>query len=148
MGNKSRPALLAMILLVASPAIAQESRPSKGVPKEEYDGAALFRTYCSSCHGLSAKGDGPLADRLRFRPPDLTLLAKRNNRKWGGDKVARMIDGRDPVKGHGGPDMPVWGDAFKSSREGYDEESVQAKVRALVEYLQSLQEPVSKPGTN
>jgi len=145
MGNGSRRAVLAAILLMASPAIAQQSRPSKPAPKEEYNGAALFRTYCTSCHGLSAKGDGPLADHLRFRPPDLTLLAKRNNRKWDGDKVARMIDGRDPVKGHGGPDMPVWGDAFKSSREGYDEESVKAKVRALVEYLESLQEPGDKP---
>jgi mono/diheme cytochrome c family protein len=136
-----RRAVLAVALLLASPAIAQES--SK--PKEVYSGSAVFKTYCTSCHGLSAKGDGPLADHLRFKPPDLTLLAKRNDGKWDGGKVARIIDGRDPVKGHGGTDMPVWGDAFKSSREGYDEEAVTAKIQALVGYIETLQEPAAKP---
>src|SRR5437867_13052073 len=78
-------------------------------------GDALFKTYCGSCHGKSAKGDGPLADALRFRPADLTLIAKRNGGKFDADKVYRMIDGRESVKGHGGTDMPVWGDAFKRS---------------------------------
>src|SRR5947209_6201754 len=78
-------------------------------------GDALFKTYCGSCHGKSAKGDGPLADALRFRPADLTLIAKRNGGKFDADKVYRTIDGRDLVKGHGGTDMPVWGDAFKRS---------------------------------
>jgi mono/diheme cytochrome c family protein len=138
-----RRTLLAVALLLAAPVIAQEPRSSK--PKEAYSGPAVYRTYCTSCHGLSGKGDGPLAERLRIRPPDLTLLAKRNDGKWSRDKVARMIDGREPVKGHGGPDMPVWGDAFKSSREGYDEESVKARIQVLVEYLEGLQEPASKP---
>jgi len=140
-----RPVFWATALLLAAPAIAQESRPSKPAQKEAYSGSAVFRTYCTSCHGISAKGDGPLAERLRFRPPDLTLIANRNDRKWDPDKVARFIDGREPVKGHGGPDMPVWGDAFKSSREGYDDESVKAKIQALVEYIESLQETADKP---
>jgi len=29
-----------------------------------------------------------------------------------------IIDGRHPVPGHGGPDMPVWGDAFKRAGIG------------------------------
>jgi mono/diheme cytochrome c family protein len=140
-----RRVLLAMTLLLAAPVFAQEAGKSKPAQKEAYSGSDLYRTYCTSCHGLSAKGDGPLAERLRFRPPDLTLIARRNERKWDADKVARMIDGREPVKGHGGPDMPVWGDAFRSSREGFDEEAVKAKVTVLVEYLQSLQEPGDKP---
>lgn len=132
-----------MTLLLAAPIFAGEA--GKPTQKEAYSGSALYRTYCTSCHGLSGKGDGPLAERLRFRPPDLTLVARRNEGKWDAEKVARIIDGREPVKGHGGPDMPVWGDAFKSSREGFDEESVKAKVVALVEYLQSLQESGAKP---
>lgn len=138
-----RRAALAVALLIAAPAFAQEPPSSKA--KEAYSGAALFKTYCATCHGLSGKSDGPLADRLRVRPPELTLLAKRNDGKWDPGKVARMIDGRDPLKGHGGSDMPVWGDAFKSSREGYDEESVKARIQAIVEYIEGLQEPVAKP---
>ena len=102
-------------------------------------GDALFKTYCGSCHGKSAKGDGPLADALRFRPADLTLIAKRNGGKFDADKVYRTIDGRDLVKGHGGTDMPVWGDAFKRSVEGYSEKAVKTRIQAIVEYLKSVQ---------
>jgi len=102
-------------------------------------GDALFKTYCGSCHGKSAKGDGPLADALRFRPADLTLIAKRNGGKFDADKVYRMIDGRESVKGHGGTDMPVWGDAFKRSVEGYSEKAVKTRIQAIVEYLKSVQ---------
>jgi mono/diheme cytochrome c family protein len=107
--------------------------------QRNYSGSALFKDYCGSCHGVAAKGDGPLADQLRFRPADLTLLARRNKGKWDGEKVRRSIDGRDPVKGHGGTDMPVWGDAFKASRDGSTEEAVKEKIQALVEHIQSIQ---------
>ena len=102
-------------------------------------GDQLFKTYCASCHGKSAKGDGPLADSLRFRPADLTLIAKRNGGKFDPDKVYRIVDGREPVKGHGGTDMPVWGDAFKRSVEGYSEKAVKERIQALVDYLKSIQ---------
>jgi mono/diheme cytochrome c family protein len=102
-------------------------------------GDQLFKTYCASCHGKSAKGDGPLADSLRFRPADLTLIARRNGGKFDADKVYRIIDGREPVKGHGGTDMPVWGDAFKRSVEGYSEKAVKERIQALVDYLKSIQ---------
>lgn len=37
--------------------------------------------------------------------------------------------------------MPVWGDAFKQSAEGYSEARVQARIEALVDFLASLQRP-------
>ncbi len=138
----SKPAcrsFLVLSLWLAAPLFAQENG-AQATPKENYVGSDLYRVYCASCHGVSAKGDGPLAVQLRFHPHDLTLIAKRDGGKWNADKVARMIDGRDPVKGHGGPDMPVWGDAFRSASQGNDEESVKAKVQALVTHLESLQE--------
>jgi mono/diheme cytochrome c family protein len=107
-------------------------------------GSEHFRIYCATCHGKEAKGDGPLADSLRFRPSDLTLLARRNGGKFDSNVVSRIIDGREPVKGHGGPDMPVWGDAFKNSRDGYSDEKVKEKVDELVEYLRSIQAPPEK----
>ena len=103
------------------------------------DGGSLFRTYCASCHGKEAKGDGPLADNLRVRPPDLTLLAKENKGTFDADLVHRIIDGREPVKGHGGTDMPVWGDAFKHSAEGYSEKAIKARIDAIVVHLKSVQ---------
>lgn len=107
--------------------------------KVEYSGISLFRTYCSTCHGREAKGDGPMADQLRYHPPDLTLLAQRNDGKYPAEDVFHMIDGRKAVKGHGGPDMPIWGDAFKNAREGFDEQSVKDKIQAIVDYLAGVQ---------
>ncbi len=41
--------------------------------------------------------------------------------------------------------MPVWGDAFmKSSRTKGDEKVVSAKIRASVQYLESIQEKPAK----
>jgi len=104
-------------------------------------GSALFRSYCTSCHGTEAKGDGPLAANLRVAPADLTRIAKRNHGKFDAEKVHRAIDGRSPKEIHGGSDMPVWGDAFKRAGEGYSETKVKARIDALVEYIATLQKP-------
>jgi hypothetical protein len=87
---------------------------------------------------MEARGDGPLADQLRVRPPDLTLIAKRNG-SFDRERVQRIVDGRKPVKGHGGPDMPVWGDVFKHAEEGYSEKRSVERIQALVDYLATIQ---------
>jgi hypothetical protein len=66
-------------------------------------------------------------------------LAKRNGGQYPADIVFRTIDGRQPVRGHGGPDMPVWGDAFLKSRHAGDEAAVKQVIYALVRYLESIQ---------
>jgi hypothetical protein len=53
--------------------------------------------------------------------------------------VTSIIDGRHPVPGHGGPDMPVWGDAFKASQTGGTDAAVKASIDELVLYLETLQ---------
>lgn len=125
-------------VLSAEPRVSQE--PRKPDDRIEYSGISLFRTYCATCHGVEARGDGPMADQLHYRPPDLTLLAQRNNGAFPSADVLRTIDGRNPLRGHGGPDMPVWGDAFKNSREGFDDDSVRAKIQAIVDYLAGIQQ--------
>jgi mono/diheme cytochrome c family protein len=111
--------------------------------QRRFDGKTEFMLYCASCHGASARGDGPLADSMRRRPPDLTLFARNNKNVFPADTVARIIDGREPIKGHGGPDMPVWGDAFSRSRDSSDPESVKLRIQALVEFLKSIQQPAA-----
>jgi len=74
---------------------------------------------------------------LRKRPADLTLIAQRNGGVFSPEMVARIIDGRKPLAGHGGGDMPVWGEAFGKTSEGAGATS--DKITALVNYLQSLQ---------
>jgi mono/diheme cytochrome c family protein len=106
----------------------------------KFDGGDVFRTYCVVCHGTSAKGDGPLASSMRKPPPDLTQFTKKNEGKFPKDLVGKIIDGREAVQGHGGPNMPVWGDAFSRSLENSDPESVKQKIQALVDYIESVQQ--------
>ena len=107
--------------------------------KQWTPGGEVFRTYCAVCHGESARGDGPLASSMRRKPANLAEIAKRNGGVFPADIVFRTIDGRQPVRGHGGPDMPVWGDAFEKSREAGDAERVQKVIQSLVDHLESLQ---------
>jgi mono/diheme cytochrome c family protein len=112
----------------------QES-PTYGV-----SGSYNYRTYCATCHGVDGTGDGPLAENLRFVPPDLTLMARKNGGRYPANLVARIVDGRKPVDGHGGPDMPVWGDAFKNPDTGFDNAKVQQKIRSVVDFIETLQQ--------
>lgn len=147
-----RRASIVSLVIVAgalwvSNAIAQEPKapkpPAAAAPADSpvaaVSGAYAFRTYCAACHGVDGRGDGPLTDSLRFHPPDLTLIAKRHAGEFPTEKVVRIVDGRSPVKGHGGPDMPIWGDAFRNAETGYDDAAARAKVRGVVDYLKTLQ---------
>jgi mono/diheme cytochrome c family protein len=73
-------------------------------------GAALYGDFCTVCHGASAKGDGPMAEALTVAPSDLTALAE--DGAFPLLRVARQIDGRDPLVAHGG-EMPLFGSAFE-----------------------------------
>jgi mono/diheme cytochrome c family protein len=102
-------------------------------------GARLFRIHCATCHGTTARGDGPLAEQLRRVPPDLTQYTARNSGVFPTERVHRIIDGRD-VPSHGNREMPVWGDAFRESREGLSDEAVKARIEAIVTYLRGIQQ--------
>ncbi len=127
-------AMVAALLLMPLAAAAQDAPMKQTVP-----GGEVFRTYCAVCHGTSARGDGPLAASMKRKPANLTEIAKRNGGQYPSDLVFLTIDGRQPVRGHGGPDMPVWGDAFERSREAGDQARVKAVIQSLVDYLESIQ---------
>jgi mono/diheme cytochrome c family protein len=122
------------VLVCVAPARASVGQQPTGGAS----GAGIFRLYCTSCHGPSAKGDGPMASVMTVRPADLTRIASRNRGAFPAEQVARIVDGRRPVKGHGGGEMPVGGDAFAKS---VDPASVDEKIRRLVVYLESIQQP-------
>ena len=103
-----------------------------------------FNMYCASCHGEDGKGNGPKAFGLSKPVPDLTTLTQRYG-SFPREKLARLIDGREPIAGHGDREMPVWGVWFKEEAaqelggaEG-DEGSVARRVQNLIGYIESLQ---------
>ncbi|MFL6202757.1 MAG: cytochrome c [Thermoanaerobaculia bacterium] len=104
-------------------------------------GRASFTLYCSSCHGKSATGDGPVASSLKTAPADLTQLAAGNGGKFPADEAYAYIDGRRGVGAHGPSDMPVWGLSFQDPGRDSDQEAmVRHKIRDLVAYIESMQE--------
>ena len=122
--------------------VAATTRGAAQIPgqpqQQKFSGAELFGRYCATCHGTSATGDGPLAPMLRKRPANLTLLARANGGVFSAQMVSQIIDGRKPLSGHGGGDMPVWGDAFANSTDGAD--TTPEKLAALVAYLETVQQ--------
>jgi mono/diheme cytochrome c family protein len=126
-----------MAVVAATPAGAED--PLSG--REE------FRASCASCHGVGAKGDGPVAETLSIKPADLTILSKTGDGEFPLRRVFETIDGRNSVKGHGDRVMPIWGTRYKAESNHLlvdpDAAEWEAVVRilALVLYLQNIQEP-------
>lgn len=114
-------------------------------------GKREFEANCATCHGVSAKGNGPRAASLAVKPADLTVLAKKNGGEFPAAYVRQVIDGRTQVTAHGPRDMPVWGVQFQvvppsepqgpaEEPFGFREDRVQARIEALIAYLARLQE--------
>jgi len=139
---RARGVAVLFAVAFAAPAASQDKPVTDAAAAKR--GAATFQTFCASCHGASARGDGPMADSLRFAPADLTAIARRNGGHFPAEKVGKIIDGRQQVTGHGGTDMPIWGDAFKNTRKGFDDRRVRATIADVVEYLATIQQAVEK----
>jgi mono/diheme cytochrome c family protein len=121
-------------IVVAAGGAGQPSRVLAGeLPP---DGAQLYRTYCASCHGNRATGDGPAAIAMKVPPPDLTLIASRNRGVFPAERVRQIIQGRGPAA-HGERTMPVWGDVFARKVTAAPPAAL---VDALVRYLDGLQQ--------
>lgn len=105
-------------------------------------GRRFYERYCSACHGMDGKGQGPVALDLRTEPADLTQIAKRRGGEFPVAEIAAYIDGRKDVRAHGSRDMPVWGERFSEQVGGgsLGEEVVRGNLLILIQYLQSIQQ--------
>jgi mono/diheme cytochrome c family protein len=135
-GSLVAAALFGVTLLATD---ADATNDAQAIPNHAALGSYLFKTYCATCHGSSARGDGPLAPAMNRKPANLTEIARRHKGAYPADLVFKIIDGRTKVPGHGGPDMPVWGDAFMRTADNVDEASVKHRIQALVDYLETIQ---------
>ena len=138
MSKTLRILTLAIVLIVAVWPLLTAAQEEPGNAAR---GRASFNLYCSSCHGKSAKGDGPVAATLKTAPTDLTQLSLSNGGRFPADQTYAYIDGREAVPAHGPSDMPVWGLSFQDpGRDTNQEAMVRHKIKDLVAFIESVQE--------
>jgi hypothetical protein len=77
---------------------------------------------------------------LRKPPSDLTTISARRQAVFPREQIIAIVDGRETVRAHGRPEMPVWGDALLVL-ENRDPKAVMRRIEALVSYLESIQRP-------
>lgn len=106
---------------------------------------------CAACHGVSGKGDGPVARSLKLTPTDLTRLSEPNKGVFPFSRIYEVIDGRFEIETHGKRDMPIWGEIYKPTWSSIQspvppmyskevaESIVRSRILALIEYISTLQ---------
>jgi hypothetical protein len=104
---------------------------------------------CAACHGVTGKGDGPVAKSIKKPPADLTKLSETNKGVFPISRVYDVIDGRVEVMTHGTRDMPVWGEIYARElisqlpRDFLSKEMIDIMVRVrilgIIEYISTLQ---------
>ena len=107
-----------------------------GGASADQNGAQVFRSFCSSCHGAKGEGAGRFTFPLRTPPPNLTTLAQRNGGSFPRDRVRGVIEGAS-VRAHGDREMPVWGNLFRRVRPR--DPGAANRINAVVDFLQSIQ---------
>ncbi|HEU4601650.1 MAG TPA: c-type cytochrome [Steroidobacteraceae bacterium] len=130
---------LTAVLLSLSACVAMNP-PERRV--ENLSGQQLYARLCSSCHGASGHGDGPVAPYIKTGVPDLTRIAWRDGGEFPAEDVTRIIDGRLERPVHGTRDMPVWGwQLYDMSTKNPEAERdlVDDMIKRLVDYLRSIQ---------
>jgi mono/diheme cytochrome c family protein len=132
--------LVGGVLATLASGLTHDARGQGAGETQVVAGSTLYKSFCASCHGVGGRGDGPVAPHLRRPPADLTQFAVKNNGVFPAERLEHIIDGRETVRTHGKSDMPVWGDALSRSASGGDEAAVQARIRAIVKHLESIQQ--------
>jgi len=121
-----------LLVLPSALALAQNKRI------DSIEGPVLYKAHCAVCHGMGARGDGPLAKHLKVTPTNLTLLASHNKGTFPLVRVQKTISGETELPaGHGSSLMPVWGPVF--SQVDADRDLGQLRIYNLALYLKTQQ---------
>jgi mono/diheme cytochrome c family protein len=138
MSHKKTFVVLTFMLMLGLGAVAQQIKRVPARYTSPVSGKGMYMNHCAACHGSEAKGDGPAASALKTMPTDLTVLSKNNNGKFPANHVYSSIVGDLNVPAHGSPEMPMWGNVYRSMSAGHQAE-VQQRVSNLTRYIESLQ---------
>ena len=102
-------------------------------------GKQMFENYCAPCHGVDAKGQGPISAALKKQPADLTLLSKKNGGKFPSSHVRSVLEFGTANPSHGTAAMPIWGPLLGKLDSTADPHVTALRIDNLSRYLESLQ---------
>jgi mono/diheme cytochrome c family protein len=144
--NKRHLDLLAAVATACASLFASTTGANAQTDEDFFHiGVIEYEVACLPCHGIDGRGDGPRAELLNTRPTDLTGITRANGGDFPADRLRMIIDGRVWVADHGARAMPLWGERYRSlaNDAGIEdpEQEVQTRIDALVQYVESLQEP-------
>lgn len=105
--------------------------------------AADYRAACAPCHGVDARGTGPVAPSLKRPPTDLTLLAARHGGTFPFDDTVAVIAGERAIDAHGTRAMPIWSTRLGSGDAASAVASIaeQRRIEMMARHLATLQRP-------
>jgi len=102
--------------------MAQRVNPVNKTSESIQRGKELYMKRCPSCHGASARGDGPAANGLRQKPSDLAAMAGMHE---DGDVAWKIAEGRGA--------MPGWKETLTDEQ-----------IWDLVNFIQGLKDTVKE----
>ena len=136
--------LMAVAVLALSPSLAwaQADKPAPTIKREAAkpvpasDGAQMYMSYCSACHGKTGRGDGPAAAAMKTKPTDLTQLKKTHGGTYATKEFQDKVTGASMSASHGIVDMPIWGPIFRDIGG-----SPELRLFNLKQYIDAMQMP-------
>ena len=94
--------------------------------EEKTEGKKLYFTYCTGCHGVSGKGDGPAAKALPVKPADHTDTKKMS--QYSDEHLFTVISRGGASVGKSAQ-MPAWGAVLK-----------EPQIHEIIAHIRSLSE--------
>jgi len=137
-GGSLRSTCLGGLLLAVGAALAVVGM-ARAQSRDNLGARDLYVRYCADCHGTSGHGDGAAAADLKPPPSDLTRSTLSR------DELIRVIDGRQPLKGHGGASMPQWSSLFESQAGMAGQRTSEIRIAALADEVLRLREAAPAP---
>lgn len=124
-----------------APALAVFAACAPEIMPQPDEGAAIFATNCSACHGPRAEGGKVLAGGVVA--PDLTRISLRNGGNFPEARVLSQIDGYS--RGKAQDVMPEFGTLLEGETVPVDIDGTLTPtprpLAALLAYLESIQVP-------
>jgi len=101
-------------------------------------GKQMYSNYCAPCHGVDARGRGPVAPVLKTPPADLTVLARDNHGKFPDTHIVSVLQNGSSLPAHGSAEMPVWGPILGKMNMTNPQDKM-LRMSNLSRYLETLQ---------